>query len=97
MGKDLRDKLRVGMAYDELVQLLGEPSAVDEGSRLLSGRGTFIGSERTKAYLMRTRYCCWRRTEAEYYLTVTDGKLASIHSIVPSNPRVAPDKGSETE
>jgi len=83
MASDLRDKLHVGMSYSELVKLLGEPSGVNEGNNLLKGSGPRIVSESTQSYLGRTRYCCWRRPEATYYLNITDDKLSKVHSIEP--------------
>lgn len=94
MAKDLRDKLRIGMHYDELVQLLGTPSHVEEGAKLFRGAtivaSSISGAERTKSYLRGLCFCCWRRPEAEYYLTLSDGRLESIHQILPPMPSGGP-------
>ena len=86
MEGNLKDKLRVGMTYEELTEILGEPTHIKNGSSLLAGSGKVIASENTRAYLQGTLFCCWKRPEAEYYLTITKGKLSKIHSINPPIP-----------
>lgn len=76
------DRLRVGMSYDEVVRLLGEPSKVNPGTEMLEmgPRGMVVGaSEETRAQFSRTKYCMWKRPEGTYLLTIEDGKLASIY------------------
>lgn len=75
------DRLRVGMTYDEVVRLLGEPSGVNPGTEMLETGpgGVVVASEKTRAQLSRTKYCMWKRPEGRYLLTIEDGKLVSIY------------------
>jgi hypothetical protein len=83
--KDIEDKLRIGMSYEELIELLGEPTYVTDSSDLFGGseRVKVVGSRRSLGLLAGTLWCGWKRDEAEYMVTVVDGKLASITSITP--------------
>jgi hypothetical protein len=75
------DKLRVGMTYDEVVRLLGEPSGVNPGTEMLETgpRGVVVASEKTRAQLSSTKYCMWKRPEGRYLLIIEDGKLVKIY------------------
>ena len=75
------DRLRVGMTYEEVVKLLGEPSGANPGTEMLeTGPGGMVGaSEQTRAQLSRTKYCMWKRPEDRYLLTIENGKLVSIY------------------
>lgn len=75
------DKLYVGMPYDEIVQLFGEPNRVNPGTEMIEGGPglSVVASEETRVQLARTQYCMWKRPEGRYLLTIKDGKLAEIH------------------
>lgn len=75
------DRLRVGMTYDEVVKLLGEPSGVNPGTEMFETGpgGIVVASEETRGQLSRTKYCMWKRPEGRYLLTIEDGKLANIY------------------
>jgi hypothetical protein len=87
MENTLRDKLRIGMTYEELVELLGEPTAVTSGDDVLDGAGRVVGSPKAISAIRGTSFPCWKREGAEYYLTLVDGKLARIHSILRPWPK----------
>ena len=74
-------ELRVGMTYEEVVRLLGEPSGVNPGTEMLETGpgGTVVASEGMRSRLSHTKYCMWNRPEGRYLLTIEDGKLSDIY------------------
>ncbi len=86
MPNSLKDQLRIGMTYDEIVELLGDPTSTRRASDVLkkwSGAALVAFDPRDVSGLM---YCCWKRKEAEYYLNIENGKLVKIDSVTPPVP-----------
>jgi hypothetical protein len=86
------DRLCIGMPYDEIVRLLGEPGRINPGTEMLEigSGGRVVASDETRAKLSKTQYCLWMRPEGRYLLVLEDGKLARIHE-KPSAPLMQPD------
>ena len=85
MTHSQRDRLRIGMTYEELVRLLGPPTRVNEGSSLLRGE-TVLASQATRAAITNKRFCRWERPEATYDLTISNDRLESIYHISENSP-----------
>lgn len=79
--QEILAQIRIGMDYADVVRLLGEPSSISGGSRMISGSGFATASAATRSALGRMSFGCWRRPEATYYLNFSDGRLKSIHDI----------------
>jgi len=76
------DKLCIGMPYDEIVKLLGNPSGINPGAEMLESGpdSTIVASKEVRDRLACTQYCSWKRPEGFYLLVIEYGKLARIHS-----------------
>ena len=68
------DRLQVGMHFDDIVALLGEPTGVNPGTDQ-----KLKGSQVTPEMLSGTMYCMWELPEGRYLLVVEHGRLARIH------------------
>lgn len=68
------DHLQVGMQFDDLVTLLGEPTYINPGKDQ-----KLKGSQVTPEMLSGTMYCMWELPEGRYLLVVEHGRLARIH------------------
>lgn len=86
--KTHKDKLRIGMYYEEIIEILGEPMKKNTLTEIvpIEGKTFFLNSNDNKivnGYL----FCYWNRPEARYSLTIKDGKLAQIYKIEPKEDR----------
>jgi hypothetical protein len=92
--EELKNKLKIGMHYDQVIQILGLPTSESTGeSEILGGSGPVIftsskGKSDTINTIMSTRFCYWDRPEASYNLTFTRGTLTSIYRIIPKNEQI---------
>jgi len=68
------DRLQVGMHFDDIVTLLGEPTGVNPGTDQ-----KLKGSQVTPEMLSGTMYCMWELPEGRYLLVIEHGRLARIH------------------
>lgn len=81
MGTSKRDRLHVGMSFDDVIAVLGQPDSSATNEDLVRGAKRLIGSPRPG----RSWYT-WRRPEGTYTLTIQDGVLANIQNAPPSDP-----------
>jgi hypothetical protein len=75
------EKLYIGMSYDEVVAILGEPAARQGGDAMLGRYGKVSGSPRAVAAIGQQEFCIWLRGEGEYDLVFQNGKLMNISSV----------------
>src|ERR1039458_1786656 len=88
--------LKVGMNYDEVVSILGQPTATNSGAEILGVKARIVASNQTRSQLSNTKYCVWRRPEGEYRLIFSFGCLArmrtpSFADASQTNESVKPD------
>jgi len=76
----LSDKLYIGMPFNDIVNLLGEPSGINPGTEMIEGPQTVVASNNFVSRLERTKYCMWKRSEGVYLLVIEDDKIARITS-----------------
>jgi len=76
--------LRIGMSFDEVCSVLGQPIGTNPGSAVLGGKGQVIGATTRggladiRSRLYHTKYASWRRPEGQYDLVFEYEKLARI-------------------
>jgi hypothetical protein len=85
------EQLHIGMSFDEIVELLGDPAGVNPGTDHV-----VRASELTGEMLAGTMYCKWERPEGTYLLVVEAGRLARIHK-TPTPIRTAEAAPDETD
>jgi hypothetical protein len=78
---NLGDKLHMGMPFDEIVRLLGEPTGINPGTEMIESgpRHIIAVPDKTRILLENTKYCMWKRPEGIYLLVIEYEKLARIN------------------
>jgi len=87
----VKNKLKIGISYNEVIEILGNPTDTGTGeSEILGGSGPVIGTftsrkgmSDTLNEIRSTSFCYWDRPEGTYNLTFTYGKLTNIYRIIP--------------
>jgi len=77
---ELRQQVRVGMSLDEVIDVLGEPSAHLGGGALLGLFGSVSGSASAISSISQKEYYTWRRPEGEWRLIFVGEKLVEVNS-----------------
>ena len=73
-------QLRVGMSFDQVVQVLGQPTGRLSGAELLSRFGSVTGSASRIASIKQDEFCLWHTQNGNYELIFKGGKLFEIRS-----------------
>lgn len=90
------NQLEIGMDFDAVVKILGQPTSTTKGAELIGGEGTAIASSEAQSRLFHTEFCQWSRPEGRYELTFEFGRLARAYRAPPGTiPEVTKtdDKG----
>ncbi len=74
-------KLNIGMAIEEVVDLLGQPTARMDGDRFLGKFEVVAVSKEGLSSIKKMEFCLWKRPEGDYNLAFLAGKLTKIHSV----------------
>ena len=74
----IKDSLKLGMSYNEVVRILGKPTTVTDGSKILGGSGKVIASRKSVDLINAKKFYSWERPEGIYRLTLTDGIVTWI-------------------
>jgi hypothetical protein len=84
LNKTQYEKLRIGMYYEEIVEILGKPTKKNTSTEILpTERKTIFLNANDSGVIKGYLFCYWDRPEARYFLTIKDDKLASIYKIEP--------------
>ena len=88
LNKTHKEKLRIGMYYKEIIEILGKPTKINTSTEILPNEGkTFFLNSNDKDVIKGYLFCYWDRPEARYFLTIKDDQLASIHQIQPKDDK----------
>jgi hypothetical protein len=80
----IKEQLHIDLHYEDLVKVLGgKPTRVNGAEEIFGGSGLIIGNLEFVKKMMARQFCCWIRSEGDYYLGIEKGTLLSRESIVP--------------
>ena len=74
----IKDSLKLGMSYNEVLRILGKPTTVTDGSKILGGSGQVIASRKSVDLINAKKFYSWERPEGIYRLTFTNGIVTWI-------------------
>lgn len=80
----IKNQLHINMHYNDLVKVLGgKPTRVNGAEEIFGESELIVGDLDSVKKMMTRQFCCWIRSEGEYYLSIEGGKLLSIDFIFP--------------